>query len=191
MVSLEWQSALHKSVKENIKFIPIKIDNSNQPAILIDKLYIDMYNNGLKQAFQQIIDVIDNNDSSIYNSTYSDVYYEMTQLSEYEILLIVKAKKFKEHTPTINISFKNNISDIEFIATSSPSQTSFVCTSISSSGTIANGNNTRGLKICSQDLTPNEPLYFKIKSKNNEKIIDLQIWLTEGKIATLLDKNIQ
>ena len=73
MVSLEWQSALHKSIREKIKFIPIKIDNSNQPTILIDKLYIDMYNKGMQQTYQNIIDIIENNESSIYNENYFNV----------------------------------------------------------------------------------------------------------------------
>ena len=43
MVNLEWQSALFKSAKEGIKFIPIKIDNCYPPQILISTVYIDMY----------------------------------------------------------------------------------------------------------------------------------------------------
>ena len=38
MVSLEWQVALNKSTKGETKFIPIKVDNSKQPTILIDKI---------------------------------------------------------------------------------------------------------------------------------------------------------
>ncbi len=36
MVELEWQSALVKKTKENIKFIPVKIDKSIVPQIIIN-----------------------------------------------------------------------------------------------------------------------------------------------------------
>lgn len=78
MVSLEWQSELHKSIREK-KFIPIKIDNSNQPIILIDKLYIDMYNKGMEQTYQNIIDIIENNESSIYSENYFNVYWMLSK----------------------------------------------------------------------------------------------------------------
>lgn len=189
MVSLEWQSALHKSIKEMTKFIPIKIDNSKQPTILIDKVYIDMYNIGMEQSLQKITDIIDNSDSNIYNSTYNNVYCDMEIVSDSEIKLIVKAKKFKEHTPTINVSFKNDISDIDFQATSAPNQVTFVHTGINLSGNIANGDNTKGIRTMSQDLTPEEPMYFIVKNVKGEKINNFNVWLTNGNKGILISKN--
>lgn len=188
MVSLEWQSALHKSIKENIKFIPIKIDNSNQPAILIDKVYIDMYNIGIKESLQKIIDVLDNNDSNMYNENYSNVYCELEIVSDYEIKLVIKAKKFKEHTPTINISFNNNMSDIDFQAVVPPNQKSFVYSSVTLSGTMENGDITKGIKTMSQDLSPDEPMYFNVKNLKKEKINNLKVWLVNGKQGILIGK---
>ena len=44
MVSLEWQNALMKSVKtKEIKFIPVKIDDCLMPMILMQNLYINLY----------------------------------------------------------------------------------------------------------------------------------------------------
>lgn len=187
MVTLEWQSALHKSVKNSIKFIPIKVDNSNQPTILIDKLYIDMYNIGFNQSLQQMIDLIDNFDSNIYNSTYSNVYYEIDQVSDAEIKLIIKSKKFNEHTPTINVSFKNDIESIELKVEGAPGQKTFASTSILSSGTMSNGYNTKGIRVTSQDLTPEEPLYITVKNKYQEKITDFKVWQTQGNNCVLLN----
>ena len=152
--------ALNKSTRGETKFIPIKIDNSKQPTILIDKIYIDMYNIGMQQSLQQIIDIIDNTDSKIYNSTYSNIYYELNIISKSEVDIIVKARRFIEHTPTIDVS----------------------------SGKV-NNFNCRGIKSMSQDLTPEQPLYFKVKNINNLEINDLQVWSVNGENATLLKKN--
>ncbi|NLN12650.1 MAG: toll/interleukin-1 receptor domain-containing protein [Arcobacter skirrowii] len=186
MVGLEWQSALYNSIKENIKFIPIKIDNSKQPTILIDKVYIDMYNIGIPESLQKIIDVLDNNDSNMYNENYSNVYCELELISDFEIKLVVKAKKFKEHTPTINISFSNNLSDIDFQAVAASNQKNFAHSSVNLSGTMENGDMTKGIRTMSQDLSPDEPIYFNVKNIKKEKINNLKVWLVNGKQGILI-----
>ena len=67
MVELEWQNALMKKAKEGIKFIPVKIDHSIAPAILLQTLYIDLFANGLEVAKRQIVDVI-NGQNTFQNS---------------------------------------------------------------------------------------------------------------------------
>lgn len=66
MVKLEWQNALMKENRVGIKFIPVLLDNSIIPAILSQKLYIDLYRNGIDIAVRQIIDIINGN--NIYRS---------------------------------------------------------------------------------------------------------------------------
>ncbi len=58
MVTLEWQSALYKSVRGEVKFIPIKMDDCVMPAILLQNLYINLYGDGIEFAIRQIVDVI-------------------------------------------------------------------------------------------------------------------------------------
>jgi len=48
MVDLEWQTALYKSAKDGLRFIPIKIDECYPPQILLNTLYLDMYVDGFK-----------------------------------------------------------------------------------------------------------------------------------------------
>lgn len=58
MVKLEWQNALMRKTNSNIDFIPVKIDESHPPAILLQTVYIDLFTYGLEVAKRQIIDVI-------------------------------------------------------------------------------------------------------------------------------------
>ncbi len=66
MVEFEWQSALMKSAKNKIEFIPVKIDDCSIPTILMQILYINLYGDGLDIAIGQMIDVVSG--KKIYNS---------------------------------------------------------------------------------------------------------------------------
>jgi hypothetical protein len=57
MVALEWHNALIKSVRDDAKVIPVKIDDCLMPAILLQNLYINLYGNGLEFSIRQMIEV--------------------------------------------------------------------------------------------------------------------------------------
>ena len=57
MVQLEWQNALVKATKGDCRFVPVRIDQSAMPAILLKTLYIDAFTNGFETALQQLVDV--------------------------------------------------------------------------------------------------------------------------------------
>ena len=49
MIKLEWQNALMRTAKnDTIKFIPIRIDKSDVPALLTQTVWIDLYGQGLE-----------------------------------------------------------------------------------------------------------------------------------------------
>ena len=58
MVKLEWQNALMKESKESIRFIPVRMDNSILPDILLQKIYLDFFTNGPETTLRQMIDII-------------------------------------------------------------------------------------------------------------------------------------
>jgi hypothetical protein len=185
MVSLEWQAALHKSVNTDMRFIPIKVDNSNQPIILKDKLYIDMYNEGMQQTLLRIIDVIENKISTPYAATFENIICEISKVTAAEYRIGVFSLKFVVHSPNIAVSFQNQIGDIEFKPTGAPGQTSFSSVYLTSSGMI-DGDNCRGVSISSNNLTPNQPFYFLVKSKSDSAIINLRVWHSDGNTAKLI-----
>lgn len=58
MVKLEWQNALVKSAQKQIRFIPVRLDQSSLPSIMLQTLYIDLFSNGIDVAIRQMVDVI-------------------------------------------------------------------------------------------------------------------------------------
>lgn len=58
MVKLEWQNALVRSAQKQIRFIPVRLDQSSLPIIMLQTLYIDLFSNGINVAIRQMVDVI-------------------------------------------------------------------------------------------------------------------------------------
>mgnify|MGYP000865570213 FL=1 len=80
MVSLEWENALFKKAKEDIKFIPVKLDECMMPKILLQTLYIDIFNNGLEVGLRQMIDVV-NGQSTFHKE--SQVFNNITETTKH------------------------------------------------------------------------------------------------------------
>lgn len=57
MVKLEWQNAIMKMTKGQTRIVPVRLDNCIIPAILMQSLYIDLFQNGLEVAIRQITDI--------------------------------------------------------------------------------------------------------------------------------------
>lgn len=60
MVKLEWQNAIMRESKHNVLFVPIKMTNVEVPAIITQKLYLDMYHNGIDMTLRQMVDLVRN-----------------------------------------------------------------------------------------------------------------------------------
>ncbi len=58
MVTMEWQNAVMKSAQDDVKIIPIRLDGSIMPTILLQTLFIDLFSNGLEVALKQMVDVV-------------------------------------------------------------------------------------------------------------------------------------
>ena len=97
MVKLEWQNALIKSLSSDTKFIPVRLDRSEMPAILKQILYLDVFSNGFETVLRQMIDVIDGNNT--YHGekrTYENVNSKIKVLNKNEIEIEILATTYME-----------------------------------------------------------------------------------------------
>jgi hypothetical protein len=58
MVELEWQNALYSSTKGKVRIVPVRVDGTAMPAILMQNVWIDMFAQGIEVAIQQIVNVV-------------------------------------------------------------------------------------------------------------------------------------
>lgn len=78
MVKLEWQNAIMKMTNGQTKIIPVRLDNCMMPTILLQSLYIDLFQNGMEVAIRQIVDV------SSGNNTFTPQFTEISNLVAYK-----------------------------------------------------------------------------------------------------------
>ena len=167
MVDLEWQSALFKSAKDGIKFIPIKIDNCYPPQILISTVYIDMYTYGIENTLRDMFDLINETDSKSYNKVFNNLICKVKKIENYKFEISIEAIKLIEPNSGFAFSFTNPLDDIEVNVTSD-------MMTQNSEGTIQFGN-IKCSRI-TRVLTPEFPYQAVIYSKSNSEILNFNIW---------------
>lgn len=75
MVKIEWQNALISEARGDLRFIPVKLDSCKMPALLRQKLYIDVPSVGEELAIRQLFDVISGRNT--YRKSESDRFHNL------------------------------------------------------------------------------------------------------------------
>ncbi|HIZ11451.1 MAG TPA: toll/interleukin-1 receptor domain-containing protein [Candidatus Eubacterium faecavium] len=164
MVKKEWQSALIKSINENVKFVPVRIADCNPPAILTDTLYIDLYGNGIDDAVSQMKCVINSENTYKSIDDIDNLVAIIQQESLYKIKIEIKALLFSENDPDFSFICNNELDDfnIELIGDAM---------SYNSTGEMAGFNNGIPIKLNMQTrrlfrpLTPTNSMKCILTSK--------------------------
>lgn len=96
MVKLEWQNALMKKSTKKIKFVPIKLDNCDMPAILMQTCYIDLNKVGFDFGCRQMIDVINETNSYQIKKEYCNLFCKIEKEENRSIVLTFFVKNYFE-----------------------------------------------------------------------------------------------
>lgn len=115
MVNMEWQNALMKVSKGMVRLIPIRMDNSEMPAILTQNLYLDLFTNGLDVTTRQMIDLIQGNDT--FHPKYTQVKNltaKFLSRSERQVVIQLDAQYFMEPIPHFAFVTSNKEDEINY-----------------------------------------------------------------------------
>ena len=168
MVQIEWQNMLMNSSKnEDVKFIPIKLDDCLMPTILMQTLYIDVYGQGPEFSIRQMIDVVNGN-NTFQNEVqkFENVTGEFQKINDYELKLIIRAIAYSEPISRYLILTYNNEGEINH----SVSGENFLQTGFHKDITLENGFETNAIYLgINRSTTPSFPVEISLKS-NNEPI---------------------
>lgn len=178
MVSLEWQTALNKAINNNLKFVAVRIDDCNPPVVLSDKLYIDLYGEGLDSAIEKMKCVIKS------ESTYKpldDIQNIKATTMKYSniIRFIVEADLYAETNPVFAFACSNQFSDFS------------VCFNISD-GMIQSGQdiltcengmilNAKTVQL-QRPLKPGFPFIFEVTINNSATLNNVSLFLLTNSI---------
>ena len=113
MVTLEWQNALMKKVSGGIKFIPIRLDDCTMPILLMQSLYIDIFNVGMEMGIRQIIDVINgNNTFAPQFATFQNIKAFVKRIDDSSIEIEIKAIAYSEPISKYCLLINNPLKDV-------------------------------------------------------------------------------
>lgn len=169
MVKLEWQTALNVSTDKNVRFVPVRLDESKVPTILSDRLWLDAYTNGIPTTTRQIIDIANN--KSTFRQEYSlqnNLNCTLKVENDKKIVIEINAIYTIEPISSYLILLKNPENEISV----APNKSVYV------GGYNRGFKNNLGEEFAgwtfefTQATTPNFPIRFDVRS-NTDKKIDL------------------
>lgn len=113
MVKLEWQNAIIKATRADVRIVPVKLDDCMMPDILLQTLYIDIFGQGVENGIRQMIDVIQGR--SIYQpgtQVYQNVRGYINEGTK-ELTVEFRAETYLEPISRYLILIGNNRGEIE------------------------------------------------------------------------------
>lgn len=177
MVTKEWQSGLMRHLRtDNLKFIPVRLDDCTPPAILADQLYIDLYGDGLDSAVAKMKSVINNENTYNPHEDVSNIEYVKEYFSESTVKITVSVAMYSEHNLNIGFAFpKNSSGEYSF------TETSEMMSGSNRAKTTFNGKQVEVFIISlMRPLTKNTPFYVTITPKSNQPINDIIVGQIKG-----------
>jgi len=114
MVKLEWQNALYKSTKGECKIIPVRVDGSQMPAVLLQNLYIDLFANGVETAIVQMVNVIQgNNTFTPQHMGFSNLTYKVSGDPQKSVDIVISASHLMEPNPDFLLLVTNSQDELK------------------------------------------------------------------------------
>lgn len=164
MVDLEWQNALYASTKGGVKIIPVRVDGSPMPAILMQNVWIDLHGQGIEVALQHMVSVTQGlNTFTPKHLGFANLAYSCQISNPGTLLVEVSASHLMEPNPMVAIVTDSSESEITVrFADSSPSRGGYN----PAAATLTNGQKSNAFVIAPLGgaITPKHPLRIEVKS---------------------------
>ncbi len=110
MVTLEWQSALNRAINQDLSFVAVKIDDCSVPAILADRLYIDLYGEGLDDAISKMRCCINGEPFDPNLEEVNNLFVHFEVKDNKTIMGTVQALYYSEINPTLAFACEKKFS---------------------------------------------------------------------------------
>lgn len=174
MVSLEWQTALNRAVNNNLKFIAVRIADCNPPTILSDKLYIDLYGQGLDDAIGKMKCIIKSKSTYKPMEDAQNLIAKISQKNEKILSITIEAQMYAEPNPTFAFACTNSFDEFSICFNISENST------FSGKDTLTDENkitfNARTVQL-QRALKPNFPFVFEVTLVNKMKLDNINIYV--------------
>jgi len=161
MVKLEWQNALYAASKGKTRIVPVRVDGSAMPPVLMQTLYIDMHTIGIEAAIAQIVSVTQGNASfTPQHQGFSNLTYTFVNIDDGSIDIVIRASHLMEPNPNFMLLVRNSEDEISWSAPGAPGFIGGFNKDLKvANGTVCNGVVMRPLNAT---LTPAYPVRLKL-----------------------------
>ena len=174
MVSLEWQTALNRAVNNDLKFVGVRIAKCNPPVIISDKLYIDLFGEGMDCAVEKMKCVVKSESTYHPLEDTQNLIATSTIKNSKTISITIEAKMYAEANPTIAFACSNPLDDFS------------VCFNVSEAFTITGKDeittadglvlNARTVRL-QRSLMPGFPFVFEVYLEKTSHLNDVVIYV--------------
>lgn len=187
MVQREWQAALSKMVKGKCRFVVVRLDEIDPPAIIDDLEYIDMYSIGNAEALKQMIAVcrgekkIDIRKAAAFDNLAYRLIGRTPRSGKYEVF----SRRFSVSNPTIAFHVLDLcFEDFDLI----PPKSEGMYRKGKMDKVDDNGNLEATLKHVTlmRAITPHRPLQLDLLIKKDISEIHVNLYYYDGKRLYLL-----
>lgn len=170
MVELEWQNALYKSTKGECKIIPVRVDGSPMPPILLQNLYIDMYSHGIEAAIVQIVNVIQgNNTFTPQHLGFSNLTFHVTGDPAKELTIRISASHLMEPNPDFLVLVQNPQNEVTIeLNGGQPHRGGFNANLTLDNGTVTNAY---AIAPLGGAITPQMPMIVTLKPQGPASVV--------------------
>lgn len=160
MVDLEWQNALYKATQGGCKIIPVLVDGSATPALLLQTLYINMFQHGIEAAKQQIIGIVQGTAGfQPAHEQFSNLTWRVRGNPDQELVVKVTASHLAEPNPNFMILLENEQSEANVLLLKHGAHTGGYSGTYNIEGRNANGWIVSPLGGA---ITPDHPLHIRV-----------------------------
>lgn len=170
MVKLEWQNALYAATRGRTRLVPVRVDDSDMPAVLRQTLFIDMHTIGLEAAITQIVSIAQGSASfTLQHQGFSNLTYSLVTPSDSTIEITIRASHMMEPNPNFAFPVVNEEDEISWWIKGHPGINSMFRVNAFplNEGGVANAVIMRPMF---SSLTPTHPLTFEFHKRRTKSI---------------------
>ncbi len=168
MVKLEWQNALYAASKGQTRIIPVRVDGTPMPPVLMQTLYIDMHAVGLEVGIAQIVAVTQGHASfTPQHEGFSNLSYTTTTGPDGAVDIVIRASHLMEPNPQFLLLVRNAEGELKWEIPGPGFYSCFKPNLRLTNGEVCNGITMRP---AAGTLTPAHPVRLKLSPLGNVPI---------------------
>lgn len=164
MVELEWQNALYQSTKGKTRIVPVRVDGTEMPPLLMQNVYLDMFSNGIEATIQQIVGLTQGmNSFAPQHAGFSNLTLEVTPMGSDKLEICISASHLLEPDPAVIVLSDHGPNELDVLAQPGGAQQE----SFHPKEKITNGPTTNGFFVnaVGRTISPGKPLRLLLTNK--------------------------